>query len=243
MRDLKALFRVCFIIGLLILFLSLFLNWYIIQIYSSSGALVAEWNYNPITEWNAEVSNDTFESPKRILIPFAINALFISSVALSGYVALFNDLEKIEKSKKENDFDKFRLYSYVLFFLISLNLYYVFAFPAFYLTRNKLYFPVLRQTDLELNVTYYYFIGPGYIAQLIGFICVFPYTLFYYRTVEKFQKKDHVASKVVKNFVQTAQEKIEFDKLIAQEKVKLKYEDVELEQIKLENKSSKRKRC
>ena len=243
MKDLKLIFRISFIIGLTVLFISLFLDWYIIQIYNSSNNLIAEWNYNPITEWNTEISNEKFKSPKNILIPFAINLLFIISIAFSGYIALFNDLEKIEKKpKKEKDLDKFKLYSYAIFFLITLNLYYIFAFPAFYLMQNKLYFPVLRQKDLELNVTYYYFIGPGYVSQVIAFMLVFPYAMFYYRTLEKFQKKDHIASKVVKNYIQNAQEKIDFDKLIAQENLKLKYEDIELETITLENRNLKRKR-
>jgi len=208
------------------LFVSLFLDWYVIQIYDSSNDLVAEWNYNPITEWNTEISNERFTDPKDLLMPIALNVLFIGSVALSGYIVLFNDLEKIEKeSKKIRNFDSFKLYSYILFFLIALNLYYIFAFPTFYLMSNKLYFPVLRRENVDLDITYYYFIGTGYVLQLIGFICVFPYAIFYYRTLEKFQKKDHAVSEVVRNYIQNVQEKIDFDKLIAQENLKEKYKN------------------
>ena len=169
--SMKKKFKFIFILGLVFLFASLFLDWYVVQVYNSHHILIAHWAYNPLTGWSTIFSNNsTFNNivkPDELEIPLILTGLFIIILVLSAYSALFKDLES------QQELEKLSSFAYVNLFLIALNLYFIFAFPVFYLIPKKLYFPFLLIKDKELGVTYYYSIGPGYFLQIIGFIMIF----------------------------------------------------------------------
>ncbi len=200
--------------ALILLIISMFLDWYYIQVYDSGGRLIVFWSYNPFTEWTTVSSGGDYKKlshPKDLLIPLVINIMFIPVVIASGYCVLFKDIEK------KIELEKLQRYAYINLFLILLNGYYIFAFPIFYLFPNHLYFPFLTIKDTDLNVVYQYTVGPGYILQVISFVMIFPYAIFYYQTIEKFKSKQHSIKKVIDTYIQTVQEPIDLDKFITQE--------------------------
>ncbi|MFX1393978.1 MAG: hypothetical protein ACFFAH_10425 [Promethearchaeota archaeon] len=215
-------FKILFIVGLLCLVISMFLDWYYIHVYSSGGSLIAIWSYNPFTEWTMIFSGgsgyDTLSHPEDLSIPFAINIIFIPVIMICGYTVLFKDIER------QRNLEKLYTYAYVNFFLLVLNTYYIFAFPVFYLLPHRYYFPYMLTKDSETNFTYYYCIGPGYLLQLIAFMIIFPYTLFYYHTLEKFKTKVFSPKNVIHTYIETVQAPLDLDELIAKEELALKYQ-------------------
>ena len=105
-------------------------------------------------------------------------------------------------------------------------LFYLFAFPVFYLIPNNLYFPFLHVKYNDTNLTHHYSIGPGYCAQLLGFILVVPYALFYYTTIMRFQSQKDNAQTTVSQYIKTIEDPVDMDKLIAKEELKLKLGDI-----------------
>ncbi|MFX1338949.1 MAG: hypothetical protein ACFFDK_10095 [Promethearchaeota archaeon] len=225
--NIKKKFKLLFILGLILLFASLFLEWYVLQVYNSSHTLIAYWSYNPLTGWSTIFSEgSTFNNivkPEEIQMPLVLTGLFMVVLVISAFSAIFKDLES------QGDLEKLYPYAYVNLFLIALNLYYIFAFPVFYLLPHKLYFPFLLVKDREMDVVYHYSIGAGYILQIIGFIMIFPYCTFYYNTIVRFISKEQSPDKIIKRYVQYIQENLDLDKLIANEELKLKFVDKPLD--------------
>ncbi|MFX1399556.1 MAG: hypothetical protein ACFFAS_21225 [Promethearchaeota archaeon] len=220
--HLTAKFKLLFVLGLLCLVISMFLDWYYIQVYNSGGDLIAIWSYNPFTEWTTIFSGtsgyDSLSHPDNLSIPFAINIMFIPVIIICGYTVLFKDIER--QTKLENLYT----YAYVNFFMLVLNMYYIFVFPVFYLLPHSYYFPFMLVEESETNFTYYYCIGPGYLLQLIAFMMIFPYALFYYNTLEKFKTKAFSPKKVIDSYIETVQAPLDLDELIAKEELTLKYQ-------------------
>ena len=222
--NLKTKFKLLYLIGVVLLFTSLFLDWYYFQAFDGDDKLIAYWSYNPFTEWSTFMSGDNrfnnLVEPQGLSMPLAITVLFIIALLSSGYSVLFKDPEHKE------DLEKLYPYSYLNFLLLVLNLFYIFAFPVFYLLSDDLYFPFLIIEDRDMNITYYYSIGPGYLLQVIGFIMIFPYTLFYYQTIDKFKSKEHSPKRFIERYVQQVQDPLDLDKLIAKEQLNLKFDDL-----------------
>jgi hypothetical protein len=146
-----------------------------------------------------------------------MSIIYILVLAISAYTVLFRDVEQYEK------LEKLMIHAYANLFLIVLMLYYIFVFPVFYLIPNDLYFPFVYIKDKDMDLVYQYSIGPGYWAQIIGFMCAFPYAVFYYFTVSGFQSEEHSVKDVVSKFVDQIQDLVDMDALIAKEKLKLKF--------------------
>jgi len=222
MSSINYKFKILFLVGLGLLIVSLFLDWYYFQVFDENQELIASWSYNPFTEWSTSFSEDAafnrLVEPSNLNIPLVINIAVLCCVVLTIYGLIYKDLEK------NKTLDKLYPYAYINFTLLILNAFYIFIFPIFYLYPNRLYFPFLVYNDLELNYNFYYLIGPGYFLQLISFIIIFPYAFFYYQTIVKFETKEHSTSKVINRIIEKAQEPLDFDKLIAEESLKLKFE-------------------
>ncbi|MFX0072881.1 MAG: hypothetical protein ACFFAO_17530 [Candidatus Hermodarchaeota archaeon] len=230
MINIKNNFKIVFLIGLVLLFTSFFLDWYIIQVFNSERKLIAYWSYNPLFEWKTIFSDQAIFNnsirPKDLKVSPILAGIYFICLILSAYSAIFYDLEK------KDNLEKIQRYAYVNLFLLSLVLFYLFVFPAFYLLPNKLYYPFLRIIDKDSNYTYYYSIGLGYILQMIGFVLIFPYTIFYYQTAVKFRLQIYTPKKIVDNYLETFQETIDIDKLIAQEELKSKLGEVSSKKFK-----------
>ena len=78
--------------------------------------------------------------------------------------------------------------------------------------------------DIELEVVYFYCVGPGYLLQLFAFGLIFPHAVFYYQTIMKFEIEKHSPVKVIEKYIEHVQEPLDLDKFIAEEELKQKFE-------------------
>jgi len=217
--------RAAFLVGLIFLFFSLFLEWYCFQMFNLDNELIVSWNYNLFLGWTTPFpGNFTLNGamkPESTAIPFIINILFISSIILSSYVVLFKDVNHAIKVK---DYSK---YAYINGFALLMVYFYIIIAPVIYLIPYELYFPLLNIRNYDAGFVFLYTIGPGYILQLISFPLIFPYSIFYYRTVTIFRQEEHTPEKIVNNVINSAQEPLDLDKFIAEEELKQKFDTPE----------------
>lgn len=216
MLSLENKYRFAFLAGVLLLFMSLFLDWFHLEAYKD-GKQIANWSYNIFTEWSSTKKASGFNKearPNNLQVPMAMNILFVITIFLAIYSVLFRTIdEKKDLSQKSMGF------AYLNFFLLFLNGFYVFIFPFFYLIPNNLFFPFIIVKDTETKIVYHYFIGTGWVFQVIAFILIFPYTLFYYDVARKFELKEYTPKKIIKKYTAHIRENIDFDGLIAEEKI------------------------
>jgi len=226
-------FKLSFLIGLILLFLSPFMEWYSYQIFTLEYELVVSWKFNIFLEWSTSLFPSTpFNEvlrPENLAIPLVINILLFVSIILSGYVVLFKNVEKIESLQK------FSLYSYILGSVLVLNLFYIVIFPVMYLLPQGLYFPFLQIVDYDSTFIYILTCSQGYILQSIAFPLIFPYIIFYFKTISTFQQKEKTPETIITKIIEKAQEPIDIDKLIAQEELKQKFNKKKPQEDDLEN--------
>lgn len=214
--NLKSGYKVIFLIGLLLGFVSVFLDWYYFQGVNDSAEVVVNWVYNLLFDWGTALPqgdflNDAYD-PKNASIPIAIVIVFLTVVFLSAYLALFLDAER-----------KGNLLRLKKFGLVNLSLigFFVLIYPIFFLLPNGLYYPFLAYKDYDLGVTFYFSIGPGYFLQLISFACTFPYAMFNHSIINTFEKEKSSVENVVNRYFESVWEDLDLDKLISQEEFKL----------------------
>jgi hypothetical protein len=159
-------------------------------------------------------------------------------IALSAYTVLLRDVEQYQ------EIEKLSIHAYANMFLLLLMAYYIVGFPVFHLIPHDLYFPFLNVKDKDAGLIYKYSIGPGYVLNLFGFICITPYTMFYYTTVMSFSTRKQSGDQVITSYIQKVQDPIDLDKLIANEQLKLKFNDPSfnvLEEMEVRQKPLKRR--
>ncbi|MBA7571185.1 hypothetical protein ES708_12943 [subsurface metagenome] len=217
--NFKSGYKIIFTIGLLLGFISVFLDWYYFQGVNDSGEIVIYWVYNVLFDWSTVFSqgaviNDFYE-PKNASLPVAVVIAFLVVIFLSAYSALFLDAELKDNLAR---LKRFGLVNLSLVILIGL---FVLIYPLFFLLPNGLYYPFLAYYDHGLEVTFYFSIGPGYFLQLISFACTFPYAMFNYSTINTFEKKRSSAENAINRYIASVREELDLDKLITQEEFKL----------------------
>ncbi|MHA1437377.1 MAG: hypothetical protein ACTSPD_07340 [Promethearchaeota archaeon] len=219
--NLKNKFKILFLIGLIILFISLFLDWYYLQIYNNDDQLILSWSYNPFTEWSTNNFKDnglySNLKPNDLSFPLIILVIFTISLFFSAFGVIFKDVEE------NGDLEKLFPYAYINFLVLFLNCYFIFIFPLFYLIPNNLYFPFLISEDVQFEIYFYYSVGLGYFLQIIGFICIFPYSIFYYHTIIQFEIKNSSLSKEIERIIKNAKDPLDLDKFIAEEQLKVRF--------------------
>ncbi len=216
-------FRIIVLGCLIILFLSIFFNWYSFQVHSIDNEILVSWNYHIFTEWTTPISSDSSLNdalrPDSLRIPLAINILYLIMIILSGYVVLFKDFEQADSLSSHN------YNRYILGFLLFLNFFYIIFFPIMYLFPQDLYFPFLQIVDYDAKIKISCAIGPGYLMQLIAFPLICPYIIFYYRTITNFEHERKSVKKNLDKVIERVQEPLDIDKLIAQEELKQQFSD------------------
>ena len=217
--NFKSGFRVIFIVGLLLGFASLFLDWYYLQAVSESGETVVYWIYSALFDWSTPFSqgalfNERYQ-PSNASIPIAIVVVFIVMMFLSAYSALFHDVER------KDNLIKAKRFNFVNLSLVTLVGFFVLVYPLFFLLPNGLYYPFLLYHDYELKIIFYYSVGPGYFFQVASFGCIFPYALFNYSVISTFEKESTSAENTLKQYIGSAREELDLDKLIAREEYML----------------------
>ena len=212
--SLPVCFKIVFLAGITLLFVSLFVDWYMFQVFESD-ILVASWEYNILFEWATKFPpgitvNESYR-PGNLNIPLVIHFLFVGVIIFTICTVFFKDLERSE--------NLIVLKSYSLGFLILLGLilFYIVIFPVAYLFPNELYFPSLLDNNIDLAMRFSYSISYGYVLQLVGFLLVFPYSLHYYLTITSFEKQDSTHEKRIDSYIENVQESIDLDRYIAEE--------------------------
>jgi hypothetical protein len=216
-RNTTSIFRIVYIIGLIMLFFSLFLEWYSFKTVDFGNSLLVSWSYYLFTSWQTPISSasalNMLIKPENILIPLIINIILIIVLFAAGYVVLFKNIDRATLVTSYNK------YAYINIFLILLIGYYIIVCPVLYLFPQELYFPLLFIRDYDLEYIYIYSIGPGYIMQLISFPLIFPYSVFYYKTTSSFTQQEKSPEKLLQNVISNSQEVLDLDKYIAEEEL------------------------
>ena len=213
-------FKTLFFVGLLLLFFSFFLDWYSYQIYDSTG-LVVSWNYNLFDDWSTPLSNtseysfDLTMRPENGLIPITITILLISTIIVSAYHVVFESIDEKTSLGAKNIF-----FAYMNGFLLILNFCYVVVFPVMYLQPQNLHFPLVFIEDYTDGLTYMYAFGAGYVLQLISFVLIFPYSVFYFKTIRTFGQEKKIPDRIISKIIQDNQEPLDLDRYIAEEQLK-----------------------
>ncbi len=85
MLSLENKYRFAFLAGVLLLFMSLFLDWFHLEAYKD-GKQIANWSYNIFTEWSSTKKASGFNKearPNNLQVPMAMNILFVTSIFIS----------------------------------------------------------------------------------------------------------------------------------------------------------------
>jgi len=217
--NFKSGYKIVFIVGLLLGFASVFLDWYYFQGVNDSGELVMYWVYSALFDWSTTFSqgaviNDFFE-PKNASLPVGIVIAFLIVIFLSAYSVLFVDGER------KDNLPRLKKFGFVNLSLVTLIGFFVLIYPLFFLLPNGLYYPFLMYYDYELGVIFYCSIGPGYFLQLISFACTFPYAMFNHSVINTFEKEESSAENTINKYIERVREELDLDKLISQEEFKL----------------------
>ncbi|MFX0073265.1 MAG: hypothetical protein ACFFAO_19470, partial [Candidatus Hermodarchaeota archaeon] len=187
-------FRIIYFVGLILLFFSLFLEWYSFQIYDFENNLLVSWSYNLFNGWITPFSgssplNEALK-PENVSIPFIVNILLIIVLTASGYIVILKNVDQA------SDIKSYSKYGYINGFLLLLLAYYIIICPLMYLVPNELYYPLLIIRNYDAGLIKYYTIGPSYILQIISFPLIFPYSVFYFKTISKFVQQKRTPEKV-----------------------------------------------
>lgn len=217
--NFKSGYKIVFAIGLLLGFASVFLDWYYFQGVNDSGEVVVDWVYSVLFDWSTSLSQggliNEFYGPKNASIPIAIIIAFLIVILLSAYLVLFLDAEL------KDNLPRLKKFGFVNLSLVTFIGFFVLIYPLYFLLPNGLYYPFLAYYDYELEVTFYYSIGPGYFLQLISFVCTFPYATFNHLVITTFEKEQSSVENKLSRYIDSVQEDLDLDKLIAREEFKL----------------------
>lgn len=217
--NFKSGYKVIFLIGLVLSFASVFLDWYYLQGVLDNGVTIMSWTYNSLFGWSTPFTegnqfNESYK-PQNATMPIVVIIVFIVVVFLSSYSTLFHDIEQGDNILKVKRF------SFITLSLIVLIGFFVLIFPLFFLLPNDLYYPLMVYYDSELGLTVYYSMGPGYWLQVISFGCTFPYALFNLSVINTFEKEQFAPAEVIKSYIRNVKEEFDLDKLIAQEELEI----------------------
>ena len=218
-KKFKSGYKIVFIIGLLFGFASVFLDWYYFQGVNNSGETVIYWVYNALFDWSTIFSQgaviNEFYEPKNASLPVAIIIAYLIAIFLSAYSVLFLDAER------KDNLVRLKQFGFLNLSLVTLIGFFVLIYPLFFLLPNGLYYPFVVYYDYELEITFYYSIGPGYFFQLMSFVFTFPYAMFNHSIINSFEKEQSSVENATNRYIESVREDLDLDKLITTEEFKL----------------------
>ena len=207
------LLKLLFIIGLLITFVSLFLEWFFVEVRNEAGQKLLESAYAILNGW---FTIEYLESslldqyiPQNNMMSPMMSFIQLFLIVGSIIIALFRNPEtasNLETTKSNSYF--FLATTFMTVLMIT-------AFPFTILFPNEFFFPGMVLENTGLSITIYQGIGLGYIFQCLGFILMFPYSLFCYRVATTFEQHSKIPNKNVQ--LQRVKESVNLDQLIAEE--------------------------
>ncbi|MHA1456601.1 MAG: hypothetical protein ACTSVI_06980 [Promethearchaeota archaeon] len=208
--DLLKLF---FIIGLLFTFVSLFLDWFLMEVRNEMGQKLLESAHGILNGWftieyhesnllNQYIPQNNIISP---MMSFIQVFLLVGSII----IALFRNPETA------SNLETTRSNSYFFLSTTFMAVLMITVFPFTILFPNDFFFPGMVLENADLSITITQGIGLGYIFQSLGFILMFPYSFFCYKVATTFEQHSKIPNKNVQ--LQRVQESVNLDQLIAEE--------------------------
>ncbi len=205
--------KLCFIVGLLFTFVSLFLEWYIVDVFNESGQKLVENTHAILNGWVTikYLENSVLNQyiPKNTMMSPMLTLIQVFMIVGSIIIALFKNPEtasNLETTKSNAYF--FLTTSFMITLMIT-------TFPFTILFPNDLFFPGMVLNNMGLSIIINEEIGIGYILQCMGFILTFPYAFFCYKVATTFQQQSKVPNKRVQ--MQRVKKSVNLDQLIAEE--------------------------
>jgi len=208
--DLLKLF---FIIGLLFTFVSLFLEWFFVEVRNEAGQKLLESAHTILNGW---FTIEYLESslldqyiPQNNMMSPMMSFIQVFLIVGSIVIALFRNPEtasNLETTKSNSYF--FLSTTFMTILMIT-------TFPFTILFPNEFFFPGMVLENADLSIIIYQGIGIGYIFQCLGFILTFPYSIFCYRVATTFEQHSKIPNKNVQ--LQRVKESVNLDQLIAEE--------------------------
>lgn len=213
MEKSDNLFKILFIIGLGVIIISLFLDWYIYS-YSIDSYFIS-WSFNLFDGWRC-LTEQTSVIPAlldmNLMYLMIYLFLFVILTAVFVYFCFNSTL-----FEKKSYFEKIKSLSYI--FLLFL-LYNAFILISFFnsLIEAYLYFPFLELVVIPENSKTIYSLGTGFYFNIISFVLIFPYSVFVFTIPYKFKREAPEIS--IDETVKENSEQIDLDKIIQEVRIK-----------------------
>jgi hypothetical protein len=207
---LVGIYRILFILGGILVFMSCFIGWYYVKVVNEEGQLVLECSYHLFLGWNVVdhiypgALSELYPKTRPMSNEFLF--FYIGIIVVSVYAALFKGSTKSKKPQKS----KYTAYFLLTAIILVLVMISYFSFGIIF--KDEMHVPALMINDQSYEIVLHQSIGMGFILHLIAFLFMFPLTWFHFRMNAQFEiiKEDQVSqsdSKVTLNL----------DQLIAEE--------------------------
>ena len=211
-RAIIRLYRIAFILGGIIAFISCFIEWYYVEVLNKTGQKVLSCSYNLFVGWKIvdriyPGALGTFypKSP-----PMAIEFLFfyLGIIVISVYVALFKGSPNLQNPQKSKYTAYFLLTSIIMMLVV------ISYFSLGIIFNDGMHLPTLVIDDQSYEVIIHQSIGIGFALHLISFIFLFPLAWFQFRMNAQFEMvKDNQKDEL------DVMNRLNLDRLIAEELV------------------------
>jgi hypothetical protein len=179
------LYRIMFILGGFIAFISCFIEWYYVEVINEEGQIVLDCSYNLYMGW--KIVDRIYLGALGMFYPksppMAIEFLFfyLGIIVISIYIALFKGSPKLQNPQKSKYTAHFLLSSIIM----SLVLISYFCFGIVF--EYGMHIPVLVINDQSYEVIIHQNIGIGFVLNLVSFIFLFPLAWFQFRMNAQFE--------------------------------------------------------
>jgi len=208
--DILKLF---FIIGLLCTFVSLFLEWFSVEVRNDTGQKLMESTYEILNGWTTikylESSLLNQYIPQNYMISPMMNFIQVFLLVGSIGIALFRNPETA------SNLETTKTNSYFFLSTTLMTIIMIISFPFMILFPNGLFFPGMVVENGDLSIYVYQGIGIGYHFQCMGLILTFPYAFFCYKVATTFEQHSRIPNKRIQ--MQAVKESVNLDQLIAEE--------------------------
>jgi hypothetical protein len=179
------IYRLMFVLGGLIAFISCFIEWYHVEILNEMGQAVLECSYNLFTGWSVvdRIYSGALSEfyPKSSPIANEFLFFYLGIVVISVYIALFKGSPKLQNPQKSKYTAYFLLTSIIMMLVIILY----FSFSIF--SEEDMHIPALMINDQSYEVVIYQSIGIGFVLHIMSFIFLFPLAWVQFRMNAQFE--------------------------------------------------------
>lgn len=184
-NPIVRIYRIMFILGGIIAFISCFIEWYHIEVLTEAGQVVLECSYNLFMGW--EITDRIYLGALDMFYPespsIAIEFLFLhlGITIISALLAIFKGSLTLQDSQKS----KPAIYLLLANTMMTLVMVLYFSVELFF--KNGMHVPTLVINDQILEVVIHQRIGMGYILHLVSFMFLFSFAWFRFRMSVHFE--------------------------------------------------------